>query len=245
MSLGDLLTWLNQPLSGASTHVLATGVSWHGRLMVLAWGLAVPAAALLARFWKVTPRQRWPQELDNRFWWHGHRGLNTLAVVLSVAAAALVIGPATSAATARGLHAIFGWCVLSLAAVQVVTALLRGSKGGPTAPSLRGDHYDMTARRVAFERVHKSAGWLATAAAMGALASGLWAADALRWMALGLALLWAGFIGLFLAWQRQERCLDTYQAIWGPGPEHPGHARPATGWGVLRVRQGQGLPWQR
>ena len=35
-------------------------------------------------------------------------------------------------------------------AAQVLGGYLRGSKGGPTDHRLRGDHYDMTARRVWF-----------------------------------------------------------------------------------------------
>lgn len=254
MSPEELLTWLAEPLSGAANHVVPPNVSWHGRLMVLSWGLAVPVAALLARFFKVTPRQDWPRVLDNRFWWHGHRGLNIAAVALTAVAAVLVVrSAAMGEGTARQLHAMCGWAVIALATVQVVSALLRGTKGGPTAPrrvvpgqapDLHGDHYAMTPRRIWFERVHKVAGWAAMLAALAALGSGLWAVDALRWMVGGLALLWTGLILAFLRWQRDGRCLDTYQAIWGPGLEHPGQARPPVGWGVRRLAPGEPGPWQ-
>jgi len=84
----EVIDWLLLPLSGGLDHVVAPRVSWHGRLMVLAWGVAVPVAVLLARFFKVTPRQRWPEELDNTFWWHGHRFLSYVAVTLTAIAAA-------------------------------------------------------------------------------------------------------------------------------------------------------------
>ena len=34
--------------------------------------------------------------------------------------------------------------------------------------------------------------------------------------------------------QRQGRCIDTYQAIWGPDPRHPGNRLKPVGWGVRR-----------
>jgi hypothetical protein len=36
--------------------------------------------------------------------------------------------------------------------------------------------------------------------------------------------------------QRQGRCLDTYQAIWGPSKIHPGNVRQPIGIGVRQVR---------
>ena len=60
-TMTPLLQWLSQPISGAPVHAIAPEFAWHGRLMVLAWSLAVPTAVLLARFFKVTPGQRWPQ----------------------------------------------------------------------------------------------------------------------------------------------------------------------------------------
>jgi hypothetical protein len=63
----DWLNWLMTPLSGATVHEVPSLLSWHGRLMVLSWGFALPMAILIARFFKVTKRQNWPQELDNKF----------------------------------------------------------------------------------------------------------------------------------------------------------------------------------
>ena len=70
--------------------------------------------------------------------------------------------------------------------------------------------------------------------AVGVIALGLVLSDAPRWMALALALWWLLLAWAFVGLQRAGRCIDTYQAIWGPGPQHPGnHLRP-TGWGVRR-----------
>jgi hypothetical protein len=35
--------------------------------------------------------------------------------------------------------------------------------------------------------------------------------------------------------QRRGLAVDTYQAIWGPDPQHPGNATPP-GWGMNRHR---------
>ena len=92
----------------------------------------------------------------------------------------------------------------------------------------------MTPHRLRFERFHKSLGWLAVIAGVAVIALGLGVADAPRWMPIVLCVWWAALAGLALQWQRQGRCIDTYQAIWGPDPAHPGnHLRPI-GWGVRR-----------
>ena len=121
---------------------------------------------------------------------------------------------------------------------HAVMAWARGSKGGPTSPapdgSPRGDHYDMTARRVAFERIHKSVGYTAMLAATLAIPTGLWAANAPVWMWALLACWWALLAAAFAGLQRRGLALDTYQAIWGPDPRHPGNRRAPIGWGVRR-----------
>ncbi len=42
--LDNLIMWLALPISGTADHLIAPVVSWHGRIMVAAWGLAVPVA---------------------------------------------------------------------------------------------------------------------------------------------------------------------------------------------------------
>jgi hypothetical protein len=92
----------------------------------------------------------------------------------------------------------------------------------------------MTPRRVAFETVHKSLGWIAVPFALAATGLGLALVDAPRWMPLVLALWWIALVGAAIALQRAGRCIDTYQAIWGPDPAHPGNERKPIGWGVSR-----------
>jgi hypothetical protein len=228
------LEWLNTPLSGSGPHHIAPWAMWHARCMVMAWGVLLPLGALVARFFKVLPGQDWPRVLDHKGWWHAHRVLQWLGVGLMALGLWLVWGHAGGTSTLAAWHAGSGWAVCGLGALQVVGALARGSKGGPTDTRLRGDHYDMTRWRLVFERLHKGLGWLGVLSAVAVTVLGLLLSDAPRWMALALALWWLLLVLAFAALQRAGRCIDTYQAIWGPGRQHPGnHLRP-TGWGVRR-----------
>ena len=115
---------------------------------------------------------------------------------------------------------------------------LRGSKGGPTAPapdgSLRGDHFDMTPRRVAFEWIHKSVGMVLIGLAMAAVVTGLWQLNAPRWMWLAIGLWWCGLVLMVIVLERRLGARDTYEAIWGPDPSLPGQARKPIGLLVRR-----------
>jgi hypothetical protein len=206
-------------------------MAWHGRFMVFAWCLLIPAGIVLARFFKVTPRQRWPETLDNKLWWHSHLGLQYLAVALTAVAAFLAWRNACGATPEARIHRLLGWTVTSLAALQVIEGWLRGTKGGP---GVAGDHYSMTPRRVAFEMAHKSGGYLAWVVAAITSYVGLDLADAPRWMFVLITTSWIFWITLFCALQRQGLALDTYQSIWGPGVQHPGNRRKPIGCGIRR-----------
>lgn len=230
----DPLGWLLLPLSGASEHHIAGWASWHARLMVLGWVVLLPIGAVTARFFKVAPGQSWPQQLDNKAWWHAHRALQYVGVLAMTAGLWLAWGRGGAAGPAARIHALLGWSLCIAGWAQVASGLLRGSKGGPTDRQLRGDHYDMTRRRLVFERLHKSLGWLAIVAAIAVIVLGLGLADAPRWMAVVLCAWWLALAVAFIRWQGQGRCIDTYQAIWGPDPAHPGNLLPSVGWGVRR-----------
>ncbi|MET3498317.1 cytochrome b561 domain-containing protein [Variovorax boronicumulans] len=202
--------------------------------MVLSWGVLLPLGALLARFCKVLPSQDWPRALDNPFWWHAHRLLQCSGVLaMTVGVAVAWLGAQGAGGLAR-IHAAAGWALCLAGWAQVVGALLRGTKGGPTDREMRGDHYDMTPWRLVFERVHKTLGWLSLVAAIAVTALGLVVADAPRWMPIVLCLWWMALGGAFVALQRRGCCIDTYQAIWGPDAIHPGNRMPPVGWGVRR-----------
>jgi Eukaryotic cytochrome b561 len=231
-----VIEWLFAPISGAPNHGVAASVAWHGRLMVLSWSFLLPLGILAARYFKITPNQNWPRVLDNKIWWRTHVWVQSAGVATMTLGVVFALSAANSADRVATVHHVFGWTVFALGWLQVGAALLRGDKGGPTEPVLRGDHYDMTPRRVVFERVHKTLGWIAIPLAVAATGLGLTLADAPRWMPLVLALWWLALIGAGVALQKAGRCIDTYQAIWGPDPAHPGARRKPIGFGVAPAK---------
>ncbi len=231
--------WLLAPIDPGRAHEVGVAVSWHARSMVLGWGIIAPLVVLFARFFKVLPGQDWPREVDNQLWWRTHWMGQTGVLVLSIIGFVLVL-PADF--SALSLHRTLGYAVLGLLMVQVLLGLFRGSKGGPTAPaadgSLRGHHYDMTSRRRAFELLHKSLGYGVLGVAACAILVGLWDANGPRWMWLCLAGWWLALVASFAMLQTRGMAVDTYQAIWGDDPAHPGNQMAHPGWGVTRATPG-------
>lgn len=237
------IEWLAAPVSGAAAHYVEPWVSLHGRLMVFAWAILMPVGIVIARFYKVTPSQDWPRQLDNPFWMITHKMLGQATGLIMVFGLALVVLATPGDSPWRSFHAAAGWVVVLLGLAAIVGSLFRGTHGGPLVPYTRkpkppgtwgGDHYDMTPRRRFFERVHKSVGYLGLALSVAAILSGLAAADALVWMWLALALWWPGLIVVFALLQSQGRCIDTYQAIWGIDEDLSGNRVPPIGWGIQR-----------
>ncbi len=184
-----LTAWLLGSLDPARGHAVDVALAWHGRLMVLAWGVLIPLGILIARYFKVTPGQDWPRELDNVLWWRGHLACQYMGG-LAMAAGFLMIWLSGGSTGAAWLHRTLGYCVLGFGALQFIAGWMRGTKGGPTDRALRGDHYDMTRRRILFERVHRSVGYLALLTGALTIMTGLWTANAPRWMPLTLLLWW-------------------------------------------------------
>ena len=222
-------------------HEIAVWAAWHGRLMVLAWLALLPLGVLIARFFKVTPRQDWPRELDNKFWWRSHLGLQCAGIACMTIAAGLALHFGDLRRSGLPLHGLIGWLVVSLGWIQFLSGWIRGSKGGPQptaqAPidtAVAGDHYNMTLRRRIFERVHKSLGYLTLPLSLLATALGLRLADAPAWMGWTVTGVWVSGFVLFLCLQQAGRCRDTYEAIWGPDPRHPGNQQVPIGLGIHR-----------
>lgn len=232
-----MIEWLLSPIDPTRGHDVGFFLSWHARCMVIAWGVICPAAILAARYFKILPGQNWPQELDNRVWWLCHWKGQTLAYVLSLVGLGLVLSSSGGRPDAW-LHRILGYIVLALGTLQVVLGVFRGTKGGPTAPakdgSLSGDHYDMTPWRVAFEHIHRTLGYLALVLGAITILSGLWSSNAPGWMWVMINGYWLGLIAIAVFLQLSGRAHDTYQAIWGPGPDLPGNRRHKMGWGTVR-----------
>ncbi|MEM7744656.1 MAG: cytochrome b561 domain-containing protein [Pseudomonadota bacterium] len=198
--------------------------------MVLAWGALFPVGILIARFWKITPRQDWPRELDNQLWWRAHLRLQYTGGIAMLAGLVMIMLSETGDST----HTYVGWFVIGFAGLQFLAGWFRGTKGGPTDTNLRGDHFDMTFRRLAFEHFHKIAGYALLSLAAWGVASGMWQTNAPVWMWMSLVLWWSILITTFVILQRRGMAVDTYQAIWGPDPSLPGNQRPPIGWGVKR-----------
>ncbi len=245
--IAALLRFLLDPVSGAPTHEITAARMWHGRLMVASWAGLLPLGFLLARYYKVTRAQDWPRVLDNPFWWVGHQVTQYLGIGLMTLALGVIWldcpegtagWPCRPAQTHT--HSVLGLIVVISGWAQVVLGLTRGTKGGPTdgaadpqdPATWRGDHYDMTPRRLFFEWAHKLLGYVTLVLAMFAIVTGLLYADAPRWMFAALGLWWVALIVWGMRLQRAGRNIDTYQAIWGPDPRHPGARRRPSGFGV-------------
>jgi len=230
-----MLEWLLAPIDATRPHLVDSATSWHGRLMTLSWGVIAPLAIVVARYFKIMPGQRWPDELDNKVWWRSHWIGQSVGFALSATGFALVFW--TDGGAWRP-HSLLGYGVLGLGLFQIGSGVLRGTKGGPTAPaadgSWSGDHYDMTRHRLAFEMTHKAVGYAALLCAAAAILTGLWAANAPLWMWLSIGAWWLGLLLVALRLQRKGWAFDTYQAIWGPDDRHPGNRLPAQGWGMVR-----------
>lgn len=217
-----MIGWLLAPIDPSRVHDVGVALSWHGRFMTLAWGVLIPLGVLVARYFKVTPRQDWPQELDNRLWWHGHLMFQYAGGACMLAGFVIVFLTASGVPQAW-LHRTLGYAVVVFGALQFVAGWLRGSKGGPTEASVRGDHYDMTPRRLVFEFVHKSVGYIALGLGATAILTGLWAANAPRWMWMVLPAWWLVLMVVAVWLQLHNRHVSSYHAIWGPDPAHPGN----------------------
>jgi len=228
-----MIDWLLAPVDASRAHDLDVWTAWHGRLMVLAWGIFSPLGVLIARFCKILPKQDWPRQVDTRTWWYGHLTLQYSAGIAALVALGLILSR-RGGGEVGSIHANIGWGVLCLVALQFFAGWLRGSKGGPSERALMGDHYDMTKRRRMFEVYHKTAGYCVLLAAVLSVLTGLWHANAPHWMWLVLGTWWALLIAVFAALQKRGLAIDTYQAIWGPDTAHPGNNRNPIGWGVKR-----------
>lgn len=229
--------WLFSSIDPSRVHEVGQVVSWHGRSMVLAWAFLMPAAVLAARFLKVMPGQDWPKELDNPIWWRCHWMGQSLGLLLTIFGTGLILS-VTLGPGEISWHGLLGYLVLVLLALQIALGIFRGSKGGPTAPardgSLRGDHYDMTPWRRMFEWVHKSTGYALLMIGAMTVLFGLWHANAALWMWLVILLWWLALLCMGVLLQRRGWAIDTYEAIWGVDPSHPGTRLPARGWGMRR-----------
>lgn len=237
-----MLDLLFSPIDPSRAHEVGFSVSWHGRFMVLAWGMLLPLGVMAARFCKVLPGQDWPREVQNPFWFTWHRILQYSGLGVTLVALALIL-PTTRDAPQAALHHWVGWSVIALAAVQLAAAMVKGTGGGPGPDGAPvGDHFRMTQRRRIFEWTHKIMGYVALAIAVASILSGMWVANAYVWMWIFIYGWWILVVTAFAVLQRRGWAVDTYQAIWGSDPSHPGNQIPPIGWGI---RRGPELPFDQ
>ena len=197
---------------------------WHAALMAIAWLVLLPTGALIARFYKVRPRQRFPQQLDDKLWWNAHRLLQSAGAALAAYAFWVAYDALDDRIEWSLGHVQLGLAALGLCAAQLLSTLFRGTKGGPTDEfadpddplTWRGDHYDMTLRRRLFELWHKNLGYVSIALAVAAAWTGIELAGLPDWLAWALILLVLAFVAVFVMLTRKGRRVDTWLAIWGP-----------------------------
>jgi hypothetical protein len=205
LMLGIVLLLAQVPLTGV--------MLFHAGAMIIAWGIFVPMGVILARYFKITRQQDFPAHLDNGFWWNWHRGLQYTGVVLSTLGFFAMVSLVGFKADSN--HTLMGLVVVIIGWLQVLSGWFRGSKGGPTEPTMRGDHYDMTLRRHIFQGVHKTLGWSVLALAFSTIWTGM---DMMGFPTIGFILLCGGasvFVLTAIIFQRQGRKVSTYRAIWG------------------------------
>ncbi len=224
---------------------IADVTAWHGGLMVFAWVVLMPAALIVSRFYKITPGQDWPRQLDNPFWFVNHRRLGYAIMLATLLAVALVVWGEGGVILWQSHHAVAGWLVTILGGFQIVGSLLRGTHGGPMNPFTRqlrppeqwpGDHFSFTRRRIVFEYSHKIVGYILIPLCLWTVGGGLAAVAAPRWLWILVGAWTIVCVGIFGRLQRQGRCVDTYQAIWGADESLPGNRRRPIGWGIRRMR---------
>lgn len=221
----------------ALAGAVAAGLVWieelppamvvHATVLITVWAGMLPAGAIIARYDKVTPRQPFPDAVDNRFWWNWHRGLQYAGVALSLAGLAAILG--LTGGTSQTTHGLLGLFLVLLSVAQVVGAALRGTKGGPTdthadparPETWRGDHFDMTLRRRVWERAHKALGWSMIGVSCAVIALGIQLVGSPGWLIAVVVAAYAIVLLAVAARIRRGGRVDTYAAIWGPDLKSP------------------------
>jgi hypothetical protein len=205
----------------------------HAYLMFLCWFILVPFGIMAIRFLKTKPvptgLPRGVGKFDRLFiWWVMH--IWTLYTAIGLSLLGLTIAMVSSGGFSGSVHSFFGFGTVLFGTLQIIAAWYRGTHGGPNhlnsdpddPTSWRGDHFDMTRQRRWFEAYHKTGGYFAMLLALGAVTTGLMQ----FWMpliAIVLLLILLGGFGLFILAEGKGQRHDTYQAVFGSDPDHPGN----------------------
>ena len=193
----------------------------HGILMSISWMVLIPVSLFITRFFKITPKQDFPNKLDNKFWWYTHLSLNILAIILSTLGFYLMYNLMGFVFTQ---HAIFGYITLFLMYLQGMIGYFRGTTGGdyPHPRGKKWDHYHMTTRRIIFERIHKPLGYIALIFAFIAIFLHLAIVQVYWQFFIIQFVITTIIIVLYILFFNKKR-YTTYQAIFGLDAKHPGN----------------------
>jgi len=204
---------------------------YHAILMVVIWFVLVPLGILSIRYFKPKPTERGIRDkiriLDIQWWWfHVHKFGLYVAIGLSLVGLAVAI--VVSNGFSGSVHSVFGLVTIVLGCLQVVSSWVRGKHGGrfynnadPDDPSTwHGDHFNMTPRRRRFETYHKTAGYFAAFAAVGAVASGLMQFP-MEGLAIFILIAGIAILALTMLLEHSGKRYDSYRAVFGYHPDHP------------------------
>ncbi|MEX0319903.1 MAG: cytochrome B [Ruegeria sp.] len=200
--------------------------------MALAWAVICPAAAIAAQCFKAMPCQDWLRVSSNPIWWQCPQIGQSTACFLTLPAVFLVW---SIPCVVVKFHAVLGNLVLSFCFLQLLGAMARGSKGGPSDPGgMLGGHYDMIRRRLKFSHIHPRVGYALLPIIVIIILSGLWFANAPCWMWFAVAL-YSGVLCSITVLLRRAGCVfATFQTIWGPDPALPRSQMAQTWWATAR-----------
>lgn len=150
---------------------LAIKKTVHGVLMLLGWGVLLPAGVLVARY------LQWSGPL----WFRLHLALQMTGLALGVAGLVLALSEFAPFGGSVGGHSTLGLVVSALGLLQPLNGILRPHKGEP--------------RRRLWELVHKNTGRLALVLAAPTIVLGIVTLDDQEGLALPDAM--AGFTGAY------------------------------------------------
>jgi hypothetical protein len=132
----------------------------HGLLMMIGWGLLLPAGAIIARFCKHRP---------NGLWFKLHRGIQIFGLLLTIIGWIIALTYFDGFGGGEGFvsyeHGICGMVVMILGCLQPFNAFIR-----PHAPEDPAE--DKTTLRTTWEVIHKGSGWFAVLLAIPTIALG-------------------------------------------------------------------------
>lgn len=151
----------------------------HGVLMMIGWGVLLPAGVLIARYLK------WKGPL----WLKLHIGLQISGLAFGLAGLVLALVQFGPFGGSLGGHSLMGLLVSVLGLLQLINGFLRPKKGGRVAGAVPSP------RRRAWQVFHKGLGWLALALAVPTMVTGMLTLDKQEGVALPAAL--PAFVGAF------------------------------------------------